>query len=120
MIEAIEVCAILKEYTDFEDMGATDLLLPCQQGLDWVRRHLRDDVNENDPLIIKTAAALARFNIFVKRIGETERYKSYKVGDMTIQRNLEEEYNIEKEMRQQALIEAAEILKDGGFYFEQC
>ncbi|MCM1543991.1 MAG: hypothetical protein NC110_01715 [Ruminococcus sp.] len=120
MIEPIEVCAVLKENSDFGQMGATELLLPCQRGLEWVKRHLKDDADEDDPLIAKTAAALARFYLFQKSLGETERYESYKAGDMTVQRDIEKEYAIEKEMRQQALVDAAEILKDGGFYFELC
>lgn len=120
MIEPIEVCAILKEYSSFEDMKPTELLLPCQRGLDWVKRHLKDDANEDDPLIGKTAAALARYYLFIKQRGEVERYTSYKAGDMSVQRDIEKEFAFEKEMRQQALIDAASILKDGGFYFELC
>lgn len=120
MIDAIEICAILKEYAGFEDMEATALLPCCQRGLDWVKSRLKDDVNEDDPLIARTAAALARFELFVKGIGETGRYRSYKVGDMTIQRDIQTEYEMEKEMRKQALVQAAEILKDGGFCFELC
>ena len=36
---------------------------------------------------------------------------------MTIQRDLEKEFSIEKTMRDEAFLKSADILTDGGFYF---
>lgn len=117
MIKEIDVCAALKEMCDTDGLSASQLLPACKSGLDWVRRHLKENVNEDDAVVIKTAASMARFFLFVKRLSSPDDYASLKVGDMTVARDLQKEYEIEKQLKTAALIEAADILKDGGFYF---
>jgi len=120
MIEAAEVYAVLKENPEFSDAEASQLMLQCQAGVDKVKRNLKDGVNEDDPLIGKTAAAMARYYFFLSCVGGTQKYSSYKVGDLTVQRDFEKEFELENRLMQQAIADAAEILKDGGFYFELC
>lgn len=117
MIEGINVCAVLKEYDAFQDVEMERLLNSSCRALAKVKRSLKRGVDENDPLILETAAALARFELFCLLLGETERFKSYRAGDVTIQKDFEKEFEIEKRLRDEALANAADILKDGGFCF---
>lgn len=89
----------------------------CRQAVDWLARHLKETADSESDLALRTAAAMARFYIFVINMGESRSYENFKVGDMTVKRDLQKEYEIEKELRTRALCDAAEILKDGGFYF---
>lgn len=117
MIREIDVCAALKDMCDTDDFSTSELLAVCKSGLDWVKRHLKENVSEDDTAVVKTAASMARFFLFIKRLSSPDDYASLKVGDMTVKRDLQKEYEIEKQLKTAALIEAADILKDGGFYF---
>lgn len=117
MIEGIDVCALLKEYDAFSDVAIERLLTSSCRALALVKRNLKENVDENDPLILETAAALARFDLFRLMLGETDRFASYRAGDVTIQKDILKEFRIEKELRDEALANASGILKDGGFYF---
>lgn len=118
MVEAVDVCAILKEHADLENFSVTELLPACKRALAFVLENLRDGVDPGCSLVAETAAAEARFRLFFRMISLSDRFKSYKAGDMTVQRDLEKEFLIEKEMHDEALVRAAGILKDGGFFFE--
>lgn len=117
MTDASTVFALVKEYTDIEDMKAEEILPLCQRAIDFVFLKLKPLVDRNLPLVAETAAAVARYYIFTKKAGETRRFQKYKVGDVSMERNLEKELMAEKQMYREALANAAEILKDGGFYF---
>ena len=117
MINVSDVYAALCTYESVKGYGS-DMLFPCcEQGLSWVKENLRDTADENDPLIITTAAALADFYFFLKKQSETDTYESYKVGDMTVSRNAEKELKVAERKRDLAIARACSILKDGGFYF---
>ncbi|MBQ8502685.1 MAG: hypothetical protein IJ491_00205 [Clostridia bacterium] len=117
MISVNDVYTLLSSYSDVEDATEEQLLPCCQDGLNWVLKRLRETADEDDPLITETAAAIAHFYFFVRRLTEMDKYESYKVGDMTISQNPQKQYLTEKELRHQAIANAAPILKDGGFYF---
>lgn len=117
MINVSDVYAALCTYESVKGCNS-DMLLPCcEQGLSWVRENLRDTADENNPLIITTAAAIAEFYFFLKRQSETDAYESYKVGDMTVSRNAERELKVAEKKRDIAIAGAHSILKDGGFLF---
>lgn len=88
----------------------------CEKGLAWVKARLKDDVDENDPLIAQTAAAVAEFYFFIKSLSQEDSYESYKVGDMTVKRDPEKEMKLAIQKRALAIADASSILKDGGFY----
>lgn len=117
MVEPEQVGALLREDVYFEDMSQKDIMPACETAVLWLKRHIKDGADGDSPLACKTAAAMARFYIFVSLMGKNDSYGSFKVGDVTVKRDLQKEYEIEKELRTQALCDAAEILKDGGFYF---
>ena len=116
MINVSDVYAALCTYESSKGYTGEELFPCCEQGLHWMKENLRDTADENDPLIISTAAAIADFYLFLKRQTETDTYESYKVGDMTISRNPEKELRLAERKRDLAIARAHSILKDGGFY----
>lgn len=117
MIEATEICALLKECSVFEDVEASAMLPFCRRALEKVVCSLKEGVDLSHPLVLITAAAVARFDLFVSLLGETERFRSYKAGDITIQKDFQREVEVERALRDEALANGAAILKDGGFCF---
>ena len=116
MISVSDVYAALCTYESSKAYTSEELFPCCEQGLSWVRSNLRDTADENDPLITLTAAAIADFYLFLKKQTETDAYESYKVGDMTVRRNIEKELLIAEKKRDMAIARAHHILNDGGFY----
>ncbi|MBO5937304.1 MAG: hypothetical protein J6V06_00175 [Clostridia bacterium] len=116
MISVSDVYAALCTYESSKAFTGEELFPCCEQGLSWVKANLRDTADENDPLIIHTAAAVADFCLFLKKQTETDTYESYKVGDMTVRRNAEKELLLAEKKRDMAIARAHTILNDGGFY----
>ena len=116
MINISDVYAALCTYESSKGYTGEVLFPCCEQGLSWVKENLREETDENDPLIVSTAAAIADFYFFLKRQSETDSYENYKVGDMTVSRNPEKELKIAEIKRDLAIARAQRILKDGGFY----
>ena len=116
MISVSDVYAALCTYESSKAFTGEELFPCCEQGLSWVKANLRDTADENDPLITHTAAAVADFYLFLKKQSETDAYESYKVGDMTVRRNIEKELLIAEKKRDMAIARAHTILNDGGFY----
>ncbi len=116
MININDVYAALCTYESSKGYTGEELFPCCEQGLMWVKENLRASADENDPLIIHTAAAIADFLWFLKKQSETDAYESYKVGDMTVNRNAEKELLVAEKKRDMAIARAHSILRDGGFY----
>ena len=116
MYTVSDVFNTLKEYSDMEGYTEDQIMPSCSDGLAWVVRHLKDGVDENNPLILSTAAAMAHFYFFLKRLCEPEKYQNYKVGDITVKQEPLKLLQFEKELRKQAIADACSILKDCGFY----
>ncbi len=116
MINVSDVYTVLCTYESSKGYTGEELFPCCEQGLQWVKENLRDSADENSPLIVSTAAAVADFILFLKKQTETDSYESYKVGDMTVRRNAEKELRVAERKRDLAIARAHSILKDGGFY----
>ena len=115
-MDATQVLAILRDNRLFDETDEGVLLRACVRALGFVKDRLRDDADESDPRIAVTAAALARYRLFFDMLESGERFSSYKAGDITIQRDLKAEVAAEKALRDEALTQAAPILRDGGFF----
>ena len=116
MINISDVYAALCTYESAKGYTGEVLFPCCEQGLAWVKENLREDADENSPLIVSVAAAIAEFCLFLKKQTETDSYESYKVGDMTVSRNPEKELRLAERKRDLAIAQAHSILRDGGFY----
>lgn len=115
-MDATQVLAILRDNRLFDETDEGVLLRACVRALGEIKEKLRDGVDESDPRIAQTAAALARCRLFFDMLESGERFSSYRAGDITIQRDLRTEIAAEKALRDEALVQAAPILKDGGFF----
>lgn len=116
MYTAENVCSVLKAYEDMEGYTDEQLMPSCLNGLNWVNERLKSGVDESNPLILTTAAALAHFFFFIVRLAESDKYQNYKVGDVTVKQEPLKLFQFEKELRKQAIADACSILKDCGFY----
>lgn len=116
MITANDVLTVLRSNYDTSDYPLEELLGFCDTGLKWVLQRLRPGVSGDNPLITRTAASIARFQLFTKALSEPEKYKSYRVGDITVTNNPSEALKREGLLRDLAIAEAATILIDGGFF----
>ncbi|MBQ7296014.1 MAG: hypothetical protein IJW86_07460 [Clostridia bacterium] len=116
MISVSDVYTILCTYETSKGYTSEELFPCCERGLRWVMSRLKEGTDENDPLIAVTAAAIANFYFFIRRLSDTDTFESYKVGDMTISRNPEKELRLAMQKRSLAIAEASSILNDGGFY----
>ena len=116
MIEAIDICAVLKENAAFDSLSPEAMLPVCGRVLRALQPRLRENVEPDDVRLLRLAAALARFELFGLLLSETERFSGYKAGDITIQKDLQKELKFEQLLRDEALAEAAPLLRDGGFY----
>ena len=101
----------------FPDLTRDELLPFCKRATDWLLRNIKEDADTNSPLALRVAEGAARYYAFTSRIGTTESYGSFKVGDMTLKRDIKNEIEIERRLYEEALCEGAKILKDGGFFF---
>lgn len=117
MIDAEDVMSCLMSYGDIDSAYTNEQLYPsCERGLLWVKERLRDGAEKEDVLIMHTAAAMAHFFFFLSRLTEPDKYEAYTAGDMTVRRNITKELLYENQIREQAILAASSILKDGGFF----
>lgn len=117
MADVSDVLTCLKGYADMEPYSDTQLQPSCERGLAWVKNNLKPGTDEESPLIVHTAAAVAHYYFFLMRFSETDRYESFTAGDMTVRRNLDRELSFETRARDEAIAAAASIMRDGGFFF---
>ena len=116
MYDVVDVYNTLMTYSDMDGFNAGQLHTSCEDGLNWVNTRLREGVDENDPLILTTAGAMAHFFFFLKKLTEPDKYQNYKVGDVTVKQEPLKLFQFEKELRSQAIADACTILRDCEFY----
>ncbi len=116
MVSVNDVYSVLCTYETSKGYTSEELLPCCKRGLQWVMNRLKDEADEDDPLIAVTAAAIANFYFFIMRLSDPDTYESFKTGDMTIKRSPEKELKLAMEKRSLAIAEASSIIKDMGFY----
>ena len=116
MIEAIDICAVLKENSAFESIAPEAILPVCNRVLQALEARVREDADQDDVRLLMLAAALARYELITLLLSQSDRFSSWKAGDITIQKDLQKEMRFERELRDEALAAAAQLLKDGGFY----
>ncbi|MDD6012907.1 MAG: hypothetical protein PUC33_08710 [Oscillospiraceae bacterium] len=117
MISVSDVYALLRSYESLKECSGDELMPCCERGLAWVQARLKPGTDEDDPLIGLTAAAMADFYYYIRRLSETDLYENYRAGDITIGRDPEKELKLALQRRSLAIAEAQPILEDGGFCF---
>jgi hypothetical protein len=120
MITVSDVLSALKLYSDTKGYSEEMLSSCAATGLNYIKERLKDGAEENSPLVLEAAVSVAHYHFFLGAISSSDRYESYKAGDMTIRRNISKELQFEKEVLVCALSKAASILTDTEFCVIAC
>ncbi len=120
MVTATDVYELLSKQPVVESVSEELISACCEQGVNYVYSHLKENAEADEYLILVTAVAMAEFYLSGKKYSETDIYDTYSAGDLTFRRNCEREMKVAKEKMILALSDASEILKDGGFYCVGC
>ncbi len=94
----------------------TDKLLSlCESGLDWVKRHKKSEISDDDNRIPYAAAAIAYYNYALSTLTDSEDPKTFKAGDITVTKDTKAKIEIAEKVRDSRLIEVSDILVDTQF-----
>ena len=115
MITANDVLTVLRSNYDTSGYPENELLSCCEIGLRFVNENLKSGVSSADPLITETAAAVAHYQFFVRTATSTDKYESYRAGDISVNNSPSKALQREIQIRNEALARAHSILEDGGF-----
>ncbi|MBR3554054.1 MAG: hypothetical protein IKN72_11815 [Clostridia bacterium] len=116
-MNATDVFGLLKGRVAFSLPADETVLSECDRALQDVIARCKPDVSEDTPLIAVTAAAIARYHLFLLTISDADRFDSFKAGDLSVTRDSQKELALERLLLEEALTRAAEILTDRGFFF---
>ncbi len=115
MPDAIDLCIFISKHDEVDDDEKSKLLYSCKRAVKWLSKNLRPDADPDSEEAFLAAAAVAKFNFFCDSISQM---KSFKVGDITVNRDMGAEYQAETVILENTLASFSDILEDGGFYFE--
>mgnify|MGYP001313736053 CR=1 FL=1 len=117
VIDQWSVLAALRQYTDIGERGEAAALPLCRDSLCEVRGRLRDAAFCGDRRVETAAAGLAFYRLTLRRMGENGGAARLKAGDIAIERNPGALLAAAAKVRDEALAQAAPLLKDNAFYF---
>lgn len=83
----------------------------------WLDDHIADEALETTDKALNLVEALGRYYI---RLLEFNGQSSARIGDVTVRTETAKLLEIEKMLRDEAIVSAGDILKDGDFYFAAC
>lgn len=115
MPEAIDLCNYISLHDDVDEDERAKLLSCCKRAVTWLSKNLRSDADPDSEEAFLAAAAVAKFNFFCDNLGQA---KSFKAGDITVNRDISAEYQAQTVILENTLAQFHDILEDGGFYFE--
>ncbi|MEI6578563.1 MAG: hypothetical protein WCN92_03770 [Eubacteriales bacterium] len=118
MVTQWTVLSNLRQITSLDGEGAAFGLSLCLTCLEEIRARLRDGADENDSSIERAAAGLAFYKLTLRRLSE-DSSTSFKAGDVSVSQNPGELLAIAAKVREEALAEAAPLLKDELFLFKR-
>lgn len=116
-MDATDVFSLLKGRVAFTLPADETVLAECDRALQDVLARCKEGVSEDSPLIAVTAAAIARYQLFLRAMSDADRFETFKAGDLSVTRDSQKELELERLILEQALARAAEILTDRGFFF---
>lgn len=115
MPEAIDLCNFIALHDDAYEDEREKLLSSCKRAVIWLSKNLRSDADGDSEEAFLAAAAVAKFNHFCEGLSQA---KSFKAGDITVNRDIGAEYQAQTVILENTLAQFSDILEDGGFYFE--
>ena len=109
----------LRQLMPLNDKEA-DVALPlCSTCLEEIRENLKEEANPQDSRIAAAAAGLAYYKLMVYLLTDEGTVTSFRAGDITVKQDSKTVIKIAENVRNEALMRAAPILKDRDFLFKQ-
>ncbi|MBQ8027526.1 MAG: hypothetical protein IJ261_05360 [Clostridia bacterium] len=119
MINSQTVLFRLRQLVTLDEEGAENALPLCQMCLEEVMSRLKPDADVTDPRIAQAAAALACYRTAFRDAADNNGATSFKAGDVTVTRTPAAILETACMIRDEAFIQAADLLTDRDFVFRQ-
>ena len=119
MINSHNVLARLRQLVTLDEEGAENALPLCRICLEEIQSRLKESADKDDPRIAQAAAGLAYYRKVIREAADNDGTTSFKAGDVTVTRTPAAMLEIACTVRDEAILQAAELLEDCGFVFRQ-
>ncbi len=119
MITAQTVLFRLRQLVTLDSEGAENALPLCALCLEETMSKLRPDADKEDMRIAQAAAGLAYYRTILRNVADCEGTTSFKAGDVTVTRTPAAMLEIASQIRDDAFLQAADLLVDRNFIFRQ-
>ncbi len=119
MINSHTVLARLRQLVTLDEEGAENALSLCRHCLEEILSKVRESADKNDPRIAQAAAGLAYYRTVIREAADSDGATSFKAGDVTVTRTPAAMLEIACRVRDDAILQAAELFYDSGFAFRQ-
>lgn len=119
MINGQTVLYRLRQLVTLDEEGAENALPLCRMCLEDVMCRLKSDADKDDPRIAQVAAALACYRFTLRNCVDSDASVSFKAGDVTVTRTPAAMVEFAAAMRDEAVIQAADLMTDNSFVFRQ-
>lgn len=119
MINSQTVLYRLRQLVTLDEEGAENALPLCVMCLEDVMCRLRKNADPDDPRVAQAAAALAGYRLALRNAADSDGNVSFKAGDVTVTRSPASMIEYAAKMRDEAIIQAADLLTDSSFVFRQ-
>ena len=113
MITAWNVLSMLKELCTTDEENEEELLSLCSSALSTVENRLKDSADRSDMRIANAAAAVAFYNLTLKRVDSVS---SFQAGDISISNSFSDKLKLAQRLKDDALNEMYPLFKDEGFF----
>ena len=107
----------LRQLVPLEKREADAALPLCSSCLEEIRENLKEDANPEDKRIAAAAAGLAYYKLMVYLLTDEGNVSSFRAGDITVKQDSKSVIKIAENVRDEALVRAAPIMKDKYFLF---
>ena len=119
MINSHTVLARLRQLVTLDEEGAENALPLCRLCLEEIQSRLKETADKDDPRIAQAAAGVAYYRTVIRETADSDGTTSFKAGDVTVARTPAAMLEIAVNVRDEALLQAADLFEDCGFAFRQ-
>ena len=119
MINSHSVLARLRQLVTLDEEGAENALPLCRLCLEEILSRLKESADRDDPRIAQAAAGLAYHRTIIREAADSDGTTSFKAGDVTVTRTPAAMIEFACVVRDEAILQAAELFEDCGFVFRQ-
>lgn len=109
----------LRQITFLDNEGAADALPLCNSAYEEVIAGLRDDADKADIRVLNAAAAIANYNLKIRKLSEDENITSFKAGDVSIGSNFTSVIGTADRIKTEKLLAVLPLMRDEEFIFKQ-